>query len=211
MFFGLTNSPAMFQTMMNTIFRDLIDEGSVTIYMDDITIHTGPKEGETDQEHLQCHCDLVRHVLQQLQDHDLHLNPEKCTFEQDHLDFLGVRVHKGTVQMEQAKVEKVKDWTCPRNVREVQRFLGFTGYYRHFIKDYSKIAQPLLDLTKQATSWHWLDPQQTAFDKLKEKIVSELVLRQPDFTKTFYLQSDASKYGVGAVLLQDRDEEHTTP
>ena len=140
MFFGLTNSPATFQTMMNTIFRDLIDEGSVTIYMDDIAIHTGPKEGETDQEHLQRHRDLVRRVLQRLRDHDLHLNPKKCTFEQDHLDFLGVRVHKGTISMEQAKVEKVKDWARPRNVREVRRFLGFTGYYRHFIKDYSKIA-----------------------------------------------------------------------
>ena len=90
MFFGLTNSPATFQTMMNTIFRDLIDEGSVTIYMDDIAIHTGPKKGESNQEHRQRHRNLVRQVLQRLRDHDLHLNPEKCTFEQDHLDFLGV-------------------------------------------------------------------------------------------------------------------------
>jgi hypothetical protein len=90
MFFGLTNSPATFQTMINTIFRDLIDGGSVTIYMDDIAIHTRRKEGETESDHLARHRDLVRQVLDRLRKNDLHLNPEKCTFEQDHLDFLGV-------------------------------------------------------------------------------------------------------------------------
>jgi len=90
MFFGLTNSPATFQTMMNTIFRDLIDGGSVTIYMDDIAIHTGRKEGETESDHLARHRNLVRQVLDRLCKNDLHLNPEKCTFKQDHLDFLGI-------------------------------------------------------------------------------------------------------------------------
>jgi hypothetical protein len=115
--------------MMNTIFRDLIDEGSVTIYMDDIAIHTGQKEGETEDEHIARHHPLVRKVLDRLCKNDLHLNPEKCTFEQDHLDFLGVRVAKGVVEMEQAKVDKVKTWTRPRSVWEVQKFLGFMGYY----------------------------------------------------------------------------------
>jgi hypothetical protein len=68
--------------------------------------------------------------------------------------------------MEQAKVDKVKTWTCPCSVQEVRKFLGFTGYYRHFIRDYSKIAHPLLDLTKQATPWHWEDDQQQAFKEL---------------------------------------------
>jgi hypothetical protein len=187
MFFSLTNSLAMFQTMMNTIFRDLIDGGNVTIYMDDIAIHTGHKEGETEDEHITHHCLLVRQVLDRLHKNDLHLNLEKCVFEQDHLDFLGVRVAKGVVEMEQAKVNKVKTWTRPRSVWEVQKFLGFTGYYWHFIKDYSKIAQPLLDLMKQAMPWHWGDPQQQAFEELWDKIVSKAVLRQPDFNKVFYL------------------------
>jgi hypothetical protein len=211
MFFGLTNSPATFQTMMNTIFRDLIDEGSITIYMDDIAIHMGRKEGETEDEHIARHCLLVRKVLDRLHKNDLHLNPEKCTFEQDHLDFLGVRVAKGVIEMEQAKVDKVKTWTRPRSVWEVQKFLGFTGYYRHFIKDYSKIARPLLDLTKQATPWHWEDPQQQAFEELRDKMVSKPVLQQPDFNKVFYLQTDTSKYGVGAVLSQDEGTQPTTP
>ncbi len=79
---------------------------------------------------------------------NLHLNPEKCVFEQDHLDFLGVRIGGGMVQMEQAKVDHIKEWTRPRNVWEVRKFLGFTGYYRYFIQGYSQIARPLLDLTE---------------------------------------------------------------
>jgi hypothetical protein len=113
--------------------------------------------------------------------------------------------------MEQAKVDKVKDWIRPHNVWEVRKFLGFMGYYRHFIQDYSKVACPLLDLTKQATPWHWEDWHQQAFENLWDKMVSKPVLRQPDFGKTFYLQTDASKYGVGAVLSQDEGTQPVTP
>jgi len=159
MFFGLTNSLATFQTMMNTIFHDLIDEGSVTIYMDDIAIHTRPRPGESKEEHLKWHRELVQCILERLKMNNLHLNPEKCMFEQDYLDFLGVCVGGGTVQMEQSKVDCVKDWIPPRNVQEVHKFLGFTGYYRYFIQGYSQIARHLLDLTKQATMWHWGDKE----------------------------------------------------
>ena len=84
--------------------------------MNDIAIHTGHREGETEDKHITCHCLLVQHVLDRLCKNDLHLNLEKCTFKQDHLDFLGVRVAKGMVEMEQAKVDKVKTWTRPRNM-----------------------------------------------------------------------------------------------
>jgi hypothetical protein len=92
----------------------------------------------------------------------------------------------------------------------VHKFLGFTGYYQHFIKGYSQIARPLLDLMKQAMAWQWGDTQQKAFEELRDKMVAKLVLQQPNFDKTFYLQTDASKYGVGAVLSQDRDTLATT-
>jgi len=91
--------------MMNTIFCDLINEGNVTIYMDDIVIHTGPRQGEICEEHVKWHRKLVWHVLEWLKTNDLHLNPEKCVFEQDHLDFLGVCIGGGSVQMEQSKVD----------------------------------------------------------------------------------------------------------
>src|SRR6267154_5364611 len=197
--------------MMNTIFHDLIDEGSVTIYMDDITIHMGPRPGETEDDHTLRHRTLVRQVLERLRTNDLHLNPEKCVFEQSYLDFLGVRVGGGTVQMEQSKVDRVKEWTRPRNIREVHKFLGFTRYYRYFIQGYSQIARPLLDLTKQATPWHWEDKEQSAFERLRDRMVSKPVLQQPNFDKTFYLQTDASKYGVGVVLSKDGNTMGVTP
>ena len=120
MFFGLTNSPVTFQTMMNTIFRDLVADGSMTVYMDDMAIHTARKEGETEKEHIERHQCIVNQVLAKLDEHDLYLNPEKCDFDQSYIDFLGVRVENGTVQMEQGKVDKVQDWTPPRNVTEVR-------------------------------------------------------------------------------------------
>jgi hypothetical protein len=113
--------------------------------------------------------------------------------------------------MEQSKVDRVKEWIPPHNVREVRKFLGFTGYYRHFIKGYSQIARPLLDLTKQAMSWQWGETQHKVFEKLHDAMVTKPVLQQPNFEKTFYLQTDASKYGVGAVLSQDGDIPATTP
>jgi len=102
----------------------------------------------------------VQHILEWLKTNDLHLNPEKCVFKQDHLDFLGVHIGRGTVQMEQSKVDRIKEWIHPRNIHEVCKFLGFTGYYWYFIQGYSQIARPLLDLTKQATTWHWDDKEQ---------------------------------------------------
>ena len=102
--------------------------------------------------------------------------------------------------MEDSKVEKVAHWKPPMDVRRVQEFLGFTGYYRQFIKDYSKIAQPLLDLTKMTTPWHWDAAQNNAFECLHQCMCSKPVLHQPDFQKWFYVSTDASAYGVGAVL-----------
>jgi len=93
----------------------------------------------------------------------------------------------------------------------VRKFLGFTGYYRYFIQGYSQIARPLLDLTKQATPWRWEDKEQSAFKELRDKMVSKPVLQQPNFDRTFYLQTDASKYGVGAVLSQDGGTIGVTP
>jgi len=113
MFFGLTNSPATFQTMMNSVFAPEIAEQWLTIYMDDMAIHTAKLPDETDEQHLQRHRELVKQILAKLQEHNLFLKPEKCTFEQQTIKFLGVNVDQGTVQMDDAKITKVKNWiTC---------------------------------------------------------------------------------------------------
>ena len=105
-------------------------------------------------------------MLERLRKNNLHLNPEKCVFEQDHLNFLGVCIGGGSVQMEQSKVNRVKGWIHPQNICEVCKFLGFTGYYCYFIQGYLQIARPLLDLTKQAMMWHWDKKEQQAFETL---------------------------------------------
>ena len=120
MFFGLTNSPATFQAMMNTLFKDLIDTGKVVIYMDDILIFT---------ESIEEHRELVAKVLQRLADNDLYAKPEKCVFEAESVEFLGMIVSHNTVSMDAVKVVGVVNWPVPRSVKEVQSFLGFGNFY----------------------------------------------------------------------------------
>jgi RNase H-like domain found in reverse transcriptase/Reverse transcriptase (RNA-dependent DNA polymerase) len=209
MFFGLTNSPATFQTMMNSIFANKIAEKWLTVYMDDMAIHTQCLELETEEQHVQRHQTYVKRILAKLMEHNLFLKPEKCAFEQPSIEFLGVRITQGEVQMDDTKVEKVCNWRPPTNVTEVHKFLGFTGYYRYFIKDYSKIARPLLQLTHLTSNWHWDEDEQTAFETLRQAMINKPVLRQPDFTKPFFLLTDASAYGVEAILSQEGGS--TTP
>ena len=203
MFFGLTNSPATFQAMMNLIFAPEIAEQWLTIYMDNMAIHTAKLPNKMDKQHLQRHCKLVKQVLAKLQEHNLFLKLEKCTFEQRAIEFLGVKVDQGTVQMDDTKIAKVKNWMTPHNMTEVHKFLGFTGYYHYFIQDYSKKARPLLFLTHNTTPWHWGHDQQSAFEILCNAMCKKPVLQQPDFTKPFYVLTDASAYGVGAILSQE--------
>jgi hypothetical protein len=99
-------------------------------------------------------------------EHNLFLKPEKCNFEQPSIEFLGVRITQGEVEMDDTKVEKVRNWKTPTNITEVRKFLGFTGYYRYFIKDYSKITRPLLQLTHLSTPWSWQTEEQAAFETL---------------------------------------------
>ena len=119
MFFGLTNSPATFQALMNSIFSDLIAKGKVAVYLDDILIFT-----LTLEEHRQ----LVNEVLQRLKAHDLYLRPEKCEFEQKQIEYLGLIIREGEVCMDPSKVEAVRTWPIPNTLREVRGFLGFANF-----------------------------------------------------------------------------------
>jgi hypothetical protein len=166
--FGMTNSPATFQSLMNSVFADLIATGVVAVYMDDILIYT-PTLVE--------HRKIVREVLQRLQDHDLYLKPEKCEFEKQEIEYLGMIIRPGEVCMDPGKVSAVRDWPTPTTLRDVRAFIGFSNFYRRFIKDFSSIARPLHDLTKKDVPWHWHAEQQHAFDTLKEKFCQEPILK----------------------------------
>ena len=140
---------------MNTIFRREVAQGWMSVYMDDIAIHNKPNQGETEEQHIQRHRNYTHHVLDVLEKNDLYLKPEKCEFEKEEIEYLGVRVGRNAIKMDPTKVKGVADWPIPKNPTEIRRFLGFTGYYRYFVPNYSKIARPLLDLTRKTTPWHW--------------------------------------------------------
>jgi hypothetical protein len=176
MFFRLTSSPATFQTMMNSIFANEIAEKWLTVYMDDMAIHTQRLEHKTEEQRVQRHQNYVKRILAKLMEHNLFLKPEKCAFEQPSIEFLGVQIIQGEVQMDDTKVEKVHNWRPPMNVTEVRKFLGFTGYYRYFIKDYLKIVRPLLQLMHLTTTWHWDEDEQTAFETLRQAMINKPVL-----------------------------------
>ena len=140
MFFGMTNSPAMFQGMMNKILRDMINEGKVAAFVDDMLIGT-----ETEEEHNE----LVEEMLKQLEENDLYVKPEKCAWKVQKVNFLGVVMGEGKIEIEEDKVVGVLNWPVPKTVRDIRKFLGLANYYRRFVKDFAKLVQPLNNLTRK--------------------------------------------------------------
>ena len=193
MFFGLCNSPATFQAIMNSIFSDLIAKGKVIVYLDDILIFT-----KTIEEHRE----IVREVLKRLQDNDLYLRPEKCEFEREEIEYLGMIIRQNEVKMDPAKVEAIAGWDTPKNFKALQAFTGFANFYRRFIKDFSGIVRPLNDLTKKNTPWKWGPEQQKVFDTLKKMFISQSVLRMwhPDLLTR--IETDASAHTVSGIISQ---------
>jgi hypothetical protein len=200
MFFGLTNLPATFQMMMNSIFWVEVAQGWLLVYMDDIAIHTQLLPKETEVKQTEWHKRVIHQVLDKLETNDLYLKPKKCEFLKREIDYLGVIVGNNALKMDPKKLQGVADWKTPQTPTDIQKFLGFTGYYRFFIPNYSKIARPLLELTKKATPQHWGKKQAAAFNEQKDRMYVALVLMQPNFEHKFYLQVDASAYSMGAIL-----------
>src|SRR5260221_3655199 len=158
MFFGLCNSPATFQTMMNDILHESIHNGEVICYMDDILIYS-----HTLSEHWQ----IVCQVLTTLQEQRLFLKPEKCKFEQKEAEYLGLVILKDHVTMDLMKVHRVTEWPTLTKVKEVQSFLGFVNFYWEFIHDFPDITHPLYALTHKTQQWVWGLTKQGAFGTLK--------------------------------------------
>ena len=180
---------------MNDIFKDEIREGWVSIYMDDILIHT--------DNNIAKHQEYVHQILQKLEENDLYLKPEKCAFEQKRIKFLGVILEEGTIQMDPSKIKGVANWPAPRTVKDIQAFLGFTGFYRYFVPNYSTIAWPLIDLIKKAMLFHWDSSQFKAFKTIKMLMCQKPILWQPHYRVPFFLTTDALVYSVGAILSQE--------
>ena len=137
MFFGLTNSPATFQAMMNNLLRDLVVEEKVAVFIDDMMIAIETEEG---------HDEIVEKVLRRL---------EKCVWKVREVGFLGVIIGEDRVRIEKEKVQGVIEWPVPRSMKDVQKFLELANYYRQFVKDFAKIAKPLHEMMRKETKWNW--------------------------------------------------------
>lgn len=193
MFFGMCNSPAMFQSMMNTIFTNLIDKGGVIIYMDDILIYI-----KTEKE-LEQH---MKEVLGILKDNDLFLKTKKCQFHKQHMEYLGIIISPNKIKMDPKKLNGIREWPTPWNTKDVQKFIGFCNFYRKFIHNYSNITQPLNKLLSKNRKFKWIQQAQELFHLLKTEFQKEPVLIMPNQTKPFEIESNASKHATGAILYQ---------
>jgi len=140
MFFGLTNSPATFQAMMNELLRDLINTGKVATFIDDVIVRT-----ETEEEH----DELVAEVIRRLEENDLYVKPEKCKWKVREVGFLGVIIGPDGIKMEKEKVKGVVEWPIPKCVKDVQKFLGLVNYYCRFIEGFASIARLLHNMVKK--------------------------------------------------------------
>jgi hypothetical protein len=192
MSFGLTNALAFFMHLMNKVFMDYLDT-FVVIFIDDILVYS--KSEAKHEKHL-------RLVLQRLREHKLYAKLSKCEFWIDEVPFLGHVISKGGIDVEPGKVKDVLDWVVPQTVKEVRSFLGLAGYYRRFIENFFRIAKPLTSLLEKIVDFSWTDERQKAFEELKKRLTTAPVLTLPDQSKRFTVYCDASRDGLGCVLMQ---------
>jgi RNase H-like domain found in reverse transcriptase/Reverse transcriptase (RNA-dependent DNA polymerase) len=193
MFFGMCNSPATFQAMMDNIFMTMIDNRLVIVYMDDILIFAHTKE-ELER--------ITKLVLEKLREHDLSLKAKKCGFCQTRIEYLGMIIKEGKISIDAVKLGGIRDWPIPTTLKQTQSFLGFGNFYQKFISHYSELARPLNNLTKKDKKFEWTTDCQKAFDTMKKQFTEEPVLLMPNQSKPFQIKSDMSKVATGAVLTQ---------
>ncbi|CAI7860634.1 unnamed protein product [Closterium sp. NIES-53] len=192
--FGLTNAPATFQAEMNHILRPLVDE-CVVVYLDDILIYSRD---------MKQHIKHLRRVFEILRREEFYAKLSKSEFALKKVQFLGHMVSAQGVHVDPKKIEAVRTWKTPENVKELQQFLGFANYYNRFVPQYAKIATPLTNLLKKNTPFKWEDVHQQAMEQLKTALTSAPVLILPDPEKDYVIEADASDQAVGVVLMQDQ-------
>ena len=196
MLFGMRNAPSSFQRMIDDLFADVLRTGNVFIYVDDIII-LGDTIEELDR--------FTKQVLDIMRSHGLSCKPVKCQFEQEQVKFLGTMLTAGKIAVNPAKVEAIRNWPKPNKVKDIQKFLGTCNFWRKFIEGFSTIARPLNLLLQRGNPFVWTDTCQRSFDELKAMITQAPVLKIPDRSQPFLLETDASGFALGAILSQSHD------
>ncbi|GJS59448.1 putative nucleotidyltransferase, ribonuclease H [Tanacetum coccineum] len=190
--FGLTNAPAVFMDLMNRVYKPYLDK-FVIVFIDDILIYSRNEEE---------HANQLRIILELLKKEKLYAKFSKCDFWICIVQFLGHLIDSQGLHVDPAKIKAVKNWASPTTPMKVRQFLGLAGYYQRFIKDFSKIAKSLTELTQKNKKYIWGEDQETAFQLLKQKLCEAPILALPEGNDDFVVYYDASHQGLGAVLMQ---------
>ncbi|KAJ0814205.1 putative nucleotidyltransferase, Ribonuclease H [Helianthus annuus] len=190
--FGLTNAPAVFMDLMNRVCKPYLDK-FIIVFIDDILIYS-----KTQADHEQ----HLRLTLELLKKEQLFAKFSKCEFWLKEVQFLGHIVDEQGIHVDPSKISAIKDWDTPTTPTEVRSFLGLAGYYRRFIENFSKIAVPLTALTQKNQPFEWGSKQEEAFQTLKQKLCDAPILTLPEGNDDFVVYCDASKLGLGCVLMQ---------
>lgn len=190
--FGLHNAPATWQRLIDAVLgADL--EPNVFVYLDDIIIIS--KDFPT-------HVEILEKVFQRLTDANLAINWDKCNLCRAELKYLGYTVNRNGLHVDPGKVDAILNYPTPKKVRDVRKFVGLASWYRRFVPNFSSLIAPLTELLKKNRKWKWTREQEQAMEWIKEKLVSAPILSCPDFNLPFFLQTDASSSGLGAILFQ---------
>ncbi len=193
---GATNGPAVFQRYMDKVLTKL--NGKICwVYIDDILVF-----GNTWNDF----CTNLSHVFDRLKQHNISAKAKKTRIGFEEIQVLGHLVGKGQVKPSPQKMKAIINYPAPKDKKEVQRFMGLTNYYRKFIKDYANIVHPIQKLVRKENDFKWDEKTQDAFKLLKEKLVNPPILKLPDFKKAFFIQTDASGVGIGAILQQEYED-----
>jgi len=196
--FGLCNAPATFQRTVQIVLGPLIGHG-VEVYIDDVIIYS-----KTFDEHMT----LMKQVFERLLKFNLFVKWVKCEFLADKVEYLGHVISAAGVATQEKKIAMINKLEAPTNIKQLRGFLGMTGYYRRFVPNYGTLSGPLNELLKKDVVWEWTTKRQDVWLELKKRLMAPPILISPDVSKKFLLQTDASLFGIGAVLSQKDEKGH---
>lgn len=190
--FGLTNAPTVFMDLMNRVFHEYLDK-FVIVFIDDILVYS-----RSELEHEK----HLRIVLEKLRTEKLYAKFSKCEFWLKKVNFLGHVVSGEGIKVDPTKVQAVQEWKSPTTPYKIRSFLGLAGYYRRFIRGFSKIATPMTQLLKKNVKFQWTEECERSFEELKKSLTTAPVLAVPEIDQDYTIYTDASKNGLGCVLMQ---------